>query len=247
MPPSTSDHTGIKSGIFSITRPVYSGIGVSDFRGSRIAVLFYVHAGENQYTGPANFVKTINSRLVVRRVISDPGLCFLNKVVAVAEFRGARRTDLGARRLLPRNHTVRTHNAFAHAWIQRTPFVLGLRERAGHHAIAAADALPYVVDDRTLFGFVECSHRTDRRAGWSLAVHAQSAHELVVLGHDDRVLMFRLHRLGRYPIVVGQLILLCACGFTLLAADAHGRVIQQRLTHGNFSLALRNGPSFRRN
>ncbi len=29
MPPNTNVHTGMKSGTFSITRPVYSGIGVS--------------------------------------------------------------------------------------------------------------------------------------------------------------------------------------------------------------------------
>src|ERR1700749_1198706 len=63
------------------------------------------------------------------------------------------------------------------------------------------------------------------------AVHAQAAHELIVFGHDDRVLVRRLHRLRRDAVVVEQLVLLRTGAFALFAADAHGRVIQQGFAH----------------
>ena len=55
-----------------------------------------------------------------------------------------------------------------------------------------------------------------------LTVHAQPAHEFVLLGQNDRVFMFRLHGLGGYRVVIGQLVLLRAGTFTLLATNAHG-------------------------
>src|SRR5208282_2625698 len=50
--------------------------------------------------------------------------------------------------------------------------------------------------------------------------------------------MCRLHRLGGDVVAVRQLVLLRAGAFTLFATDAHRRVIQQGLTHGNCSSLL---------
>ncbi len=83
---------------------------------------------------------------------------------------------------------------------------------------------------------MEGAHGTNRRASGMLTVHAQPAHEFVVLGQNDGVFMFRLHRLGGYSVVVPQLVLLRAASFTLFATDAHGCVIQQRFTHGKLLL-----------
>ena len=51
-----------------------------------------------------------------------------------------------------------------------------------------------------------------------LTVHAETPHERVVLGHDNGVLMIRLHRLRRYLVVIAQLVLLRAGNFALFAA-----------------------------
>jgi len=103
--------------LFHHSAGIFRHRSVANFRGGGIAVLFHIHAGENQDTGSANFVKAIDPRLVVRRIIPDTPLRFLNQFVAVTKLGRARRADLGARRLLAGNHAIRTHNAFADAWI----------------------------------------------------------------------------------------------------------------------------------
>src|SRR5208282_2425790 len=105
------------------------------------------------------------------------------------------------------------------------------------------NALPDVVNDGALFCLMEGAHGANRRARWFFTVHAQPAHEFVVLGENDRIFMCRLHRLGCYFLVVGQLVLLRAASFTLFATDAHRRVIQQGLTHGKRSSLLPSGIS----
>ena len=135
---------------------------------------------------------------------------------------------------LPASHAIRAHNAFAHPRIQRVPFVLRLGKRAGHHAIAAADALPDVVDDGALLCLMKGANRTSRRASGMLAVHAQPTHELVVLGQNDRVFMFRLHRLRRYCVVVRQFVLLRAG----LLHTACNRCTSSRHTAGPYSWKL---------
>jgi hypothetical protein len=114
--------------------------------------------------------------------LTDAILRFLNKLVALSEFRGASGADLGTRCLLAGEYAIRAHNAFADPRIQRVPFVLRLGERAGDHAIAAANALPDVVYDGAFLCLMESANGTSRRARGMLAVHAQPAHKLVVLG-----------------------------------------------------------------
>ncbi len=186
-------------------------------------------------------MKAVNARQVGRRILADAVLRFFDEIVAIAKLGGARRTNLRAGRLFAGNHAVRAHNAFAHSRIQRIPFVFRLGKRARYHAVPAADALPDVVYDRAFLRLVERTHWTSRGASRMLTVHAQPAHELIVLGHDDRILVFRLRRLCCYRVVIGQLVLFRAGLFTLLATDAHGRVIEQGLTHGNFSSLLPSG------
>ena len=69
-------------------------------------------------------------------------------------------------------------------------------------------------------------------------MHTEAAHEFVVHGLDDRIFVCRLHRLRRDRVIIGQIVLLRTGAFTLFAADAHGRVIQQCFTHRNCSLLL---------
>ena len=151
---------------------------------------------------------------------------FLNEVIAIAELGGARRTNLGTSRLLAGLHAIRAHNALADPGIPRVPLVLWLVERAGHHAIPATNTLPDVVYDWAFLCLMEGSNWASRCASWMLAMHAEPPHEFVVPGHDDGVLMFRLHRLGCYFVVVGQLILLRARTLALFATDAHRCVVQ---------------------
>ena len=213
---------------------VFGHRSVADFGRRWITVVFDVHAGKDEDRRSANLVETVNTRQVVRWVLADTILRFLNEVVALSKLGGAGRTDLGACRLLAGHHAVRAHNAFADSRIQRVPFVLGLGKRAGRHAIAAADTLPDVVDDRTLLGLMHGADGTNRRASRMLTVHAQAAHEFVVLGENDRVFMLRLHRFGCHFVVVGQLVLLGAGAFTLLCS----RCTSSRHTAGPYSSKL---------
>jgi hypothetical protein len=74
-----------------------------------------------------------------------------------------------------------------------------------------------------------------------LAIHAQAPHELVTLGQDSGVFVIGLLLLGSDTVVIRQIVLGRASNFTLLATDAHGRVIEQSLTHGNLSSLLPGG------
>src|SRR5208282_2105389 len=197
----------------------------------------------NENRSSAYFIKAVDTGEVSGWTLPNPVLCFLNKVIALPELSGSSRTNLGTCRLLAGNYAIRAHNALAYPRIQRLPFVLRLGKRTRHHAIPAANAFPDVVHDWTLFGFMESAHWTNRRASRMLAVHAQPPHELVVFGQNHRVFMCRLHRLGGYLVVIRQFVLLRACTFTLLAPDAHGRVIEQSLAHRNYSSLFSSGTS----
>src|SRR5271157_1005865 len=200
---------------------VFGHRSLAEFGGGRIAVFFDVLGSNDEDRGSANFVQTVDARQVGGWTLANTVLRFLNKVVALAKLGGPSGTDLGTCRLFAGSHAVRAHNAFADSRIQRVPFVLGLTERAGHHAIAAADTLPDVIDDRTLRGLMHGADGTNRGASGMLTVHAQATHEFVVLGKNDGEFMLRLHRLGSHFVVVGQLVLLRAADFTLFATDAH--------------------------
>src|SRR5208282_2909170 len=195
-----------------------------------------LHAGENEDRSPADFVKPVDARQVGGWILPYTVLRFPNKVVALSELGGASGTDLGACRGLAVSYAIRTHNAFADPRVQGVPLILRLGKSAGSHAIPAANTLPDVVYDWTFLRLMESSDRTNRCAGRMLAVHAQAAHEFVVLGQNDGKFVFRLHGLRRDFVVVRQLILLRTGTFALLATDAHGRVIQQGLTHDCSSL-----------
>src|ERR1039457_4358181 len=219
---------------------------VADFCGSRITLVFNICGRNNKDRRSADFVEAVNMRPIVGGVLTDAVLCFTNKVGAVAEFSGPSRTDFGAGCRLAGSQAVGAHDAFADSRIQRLPFILGLAERASHHAVAAANALPDVVHDWAFGGLMESTHGADRRARGLLAMHAEAAHEFVVFGENDRVFVCRLHRLRGYRVVVGQFVLLRAGTLALLAADAHGGVIQNGLTHEVISRPLRNRTSARR-
>jgi hypothetical protein len=67
---------------------------------------------------------------------------------------------------------------------------------------------------------MEGPNRANRGAGRVLAVLAKPAHIFVVIVEDYRELVFRLNRLRRNFIIVGQSVLLGTCSFALLAVDA---------------------------
>ena len=132
---------------------------------------------------------------------------FFQQLVAIAELGGARGTDLRARRRLSDRYALAAHDALAHARDGLVPFVFRHAKRTGCHAIAASHAAAFVVSDRAESGLLQRAHRADRGAGRVVAVHAQPAHELVVLGQDNRefvrrsellVLRFCRRRAGRF-------------------------------------------------
>src|SRR5271166_3610597 len=198
---------------------------VADFFGGRVAEVFDLHAGKNEDAGSANLMQSINAVQVVRGILANALLGFADEVFAIAELGCARGANFGACGLLSGGNAVRAHNAFAHPRIQRSPFVLGLAEGTGGHAVTASDALPHVVDHGAFWRLVEGSDGADRGTGGMFAMHAQAAHELVAAGHDGGVLVLRLLLFGGDGIVVGELVLGGAGLLTLLAADAEGGII----------------------
>src|SRR5664279_2977141 len=153
-----------------------------------IAELLEVERGEQQYGGPANFRFAVDVRQIGSGIVLDALAGFLQKLVAVAKLGGAGGTDFRAGRRFAFGHTRRAHDAFAHAGNRLVPFVFGNAEGTGRHAITASHAFVFVVGDGTKCGFLESSYRTNGSAGRIVAVHAEFAHELVVLGEDGGVL-----------------------------------------------------------
>src|SRR5208282_3849337 len=109
----------------------------------------------------ADLVKAVNIRTVGGGILTDAVLRFTDQVIAFAELGGAGRADFGTCRWLAGSDAVRAHNAFADARIQRLPFIFRLAKHAGHHAIAAADTFPDVVDDGTCLCLMEGANGTN--------------------------------------------------------------------------------------
>src|SRR6185369_14954503 len=170
-------------------------------------------------------------RDVFIRICADTVLCFSNEVFALAELRCTCRTRFGTSCLLTGLEPIRTHDAFANLRIQCSPLVLGNRERAGSHAISAADALVGVIDNRASSRLVKRAHRTRRSARGLFAMLAKATHVLLVMVEDDGELMFRLNGFSRHLVVVGQVVVRRTGGFALCAVDAESWVIQNGLTH----------------
>ena len=140
-------------------------------------------------------------------------------------------TNFGAGRLLTSGHALAAHDALADARNRLLPLILGHPERASCHAIAATHAHALVVSHRAQGGLLQRSHRTDRSARRIIAVHAQLAHELVVLGNDGGELVGRGIFLGSNLVVVGQAVFRGACLLALPAADAFGRIVEDSFAH----------------
>ena len=115
------------------------------------------------------------------------------------------------------------HVALGDVGRQLAPLVLGHAERAGDHAVAAADALAAVVAHCTLGGLGDAADRADRGAGRVFTVQAHAADKLVAAWLDGREGGGRQRRFG----IPGLLVPRFAGSGALLAADAFGDIDQQ--------------------
>ncbi len=186
---------------------------------------------QQQHGCPAHFGLAEDVVQIGVRVVVDALLGFFQQLVAIAELGGAGGADFRASRLFAGSHALAAHDAFAHAGNGFFPFILGHAKRAGRHAIAASHALALVVGNRAESRFLQRADGADRSAGRVVAVHAQLAHELVVLGQDGSVFVGRRYLLGRNLIVVRQAVFGGAGLFALLAADALGGIVEDSFAH----------------
>src|SRR5271165_6181050 len=172
---------------------------------------------------------------IIARIVVDTLLRFFQQLVAVAELGCASGAGLGACRLLAFGYPFAAHAALAHSRNCFVPFILRYAKGTCRHAVAASHAAALVVGDRAERGFFQRANRTDRSTGRVVAVHAQTAHELVVLGEHDGVLVRRSDFLGCNAIVIRQAVFCGAALLTLLAADAQRRIADRKSTRLNSS------------
>jgi hypothetical protein len=189
------------------------------------------HARQQQHRRATHFVHAVNVLHILPRIVADASLGLGDQFIPLAELGRSCRADFRAGHWLSCMYTVRTHGAFLHPRQELVPFVLGHAEGTSDHAVAAAHASVFFVDHRPGGRLAQRSHRAYRGARRLRTVHAQPPHRLVALGQHDRELMFRLNLFGRDRVRVGKLVLFGTRAFALLAADADGRVVQQRFAH----------------
>src|ERR1017187_725737 len=180
-------------------------------------------------------------RHVLARIVVDALLGFFQQFVAIAELGGAGGADFRASRLFSVSYAFAAHNALAHAGYRFVPFVLGHAEGTSRHAVAASHATALVVSDGPERGLLHRAHWAYRGARRVVAVHAQLAHELVVLDHDRRVFARRCKLLGGDAVIVRQAVFGGAGLLALLAADAQGCIVEDSLTHAFLHIAQRAG------
>ena len=135
-------------------------------------------------TGAADFVYAEDMRNVVGRIVVEAQLRFLDEFFAIAELGGASGTDLGARCRLSGSDAIGTHDALLNLGKNLAPLVFGDAEGAGDHAVAAAHATTFFVNDGAGRGLVQSTDGTNGGACRIFTVHAHPAHELIVLGED---------------------------------------------------------------
>src|SRR5271157_2264908 len=197
-----------------------------------VAELLKVDGGEQHDRGAPDFGFTVNVVQVLVGVVLDALACLLQKLFALAELGGAGGTYLSAGGGLAGGDAWSTHDALADAGNGLVPFVLGNAKGASGHAVTASHALVLVVGDWAERGLFQRTDRTNRSAGRIVAVHAELAHELVVLGEDGSVLMGRGYILFCNFVIVRQAVFGGAGLFALLAADAHGGIVKNSHAHG---------------
>src|SRR5579859_2112898 len=169
--------------------------------------------------GAADLVDAIDMVDVLAAALRDALAGLHEQFVALAKLGGAGRTDLGARSRLALGDTRGAHVALAHARQDFVPFVFGNIEGARHHAVATAHALVLVIGDGTERGLLQRADRTNGSAGRVLAVHAQTAHVGIALGHDRGVFVGRSGFLGGVVGVVREAVLGRAGALAELATD----------------------------
>src|SRR5512138_1180599 len=126
--------------------------------------LLRLDVGQVQPARPAHLVLAVDVVHVAARVGVDAGLRDVEQLVALAEGERAGGADLRARGLEPLRLAIRTERALADARRDRVVLVLRDLERAGDHAVPAAEAVLRVVDDRAARQLVHGANRAGRRA-----------------------------------------------------------------------------------
>src|SRR5579872_158489 len=206
-----------------------------------VSELFKRNAREQQHRCSPHFAEAVNVFHILAGIVANALLRFGDEIVALAELCGPGWTDLSACGLLACGDAIRTHSALPYLREQLAPFIFGDTERTGQHAVAAPHAAAFVINHRPGGRLAKSCHGASRSASRILAIHTQAPHELIAFGEDGGVFVIRLLLFGRDGVVVGQFVFSGAGDLTLLATDTHGRVIEQSLTHGNFSWLLHSG------
>src|ERR1022692_5293942 len=151
---------------------------------------------QQHHRGAADLGLAEDVRQIFSGIVVDAFLGLFQQFVAIAELGGAGGADFRASRLFSVSYAFAAHNALAHAGYRFVPFVLGHAEGTSRHAVAASHATALVVSDGPERGLLHRAHWAYRGARRVVAVHAQLAHELVVLDHDRRVFARRCKLLG---------------------------------------------------
>ena len=190
--------------------------------------------------------------VILPRVGPDAAVRFFQELLPLPKEQGLGGADGGAGRGQTDLDPVGAEVAFPDQRHRRAPLELGNLERAGHHAVTAADAAPVIINHRPIFQFRQGPHRADADAGRVITMHAPPGNKvpaqlpvgLDLLPENDPGIVVAVQMSGvaqglaERRAFTRQVVPALAGHLAAPATDTAGRIDQHGFTHGSLPCGL---------